>query len=122
LRYKYNIQAIYDPCSYPGIQCKFYFNPDIDIQNGCQISHDKKELHVNVKQVSFMIFRTGSVLIVGKCDENILMIIYEFLKIILNNEFNNINQKCYSGDEKTTNLKEKNKKVRRRTIVIETTN
>jgi len=24
LKLKYNIQAIYDPCSYPGIQCKFY--------------------------------------------------------------------------------------------------
>jgi hypothetical protein len=122
LKYKYNIQSIYDPCSYPGIQCKFYYNPDIGIQNGCQISAENKHLYKNIKEVSFMIFRTGSVLIVGKCDENILMIIYEFLKIILNNEFNNINQKCYSGDEKTTNLKEKNKKVRRRTIVIETTN
>ena len=49
LRYKYNIQSIYDPCSYPGIQCKFYFNPDVDIQNGCQISQDNKELYKNVK-------------------------------------------------------------------------
>ena len=31
LRSKYNIQAIYDPCSYPGIQCKFYYNNDICI-------------------------------------------------------------------------------------------
>jgi len=23
---KYNIQCIYDPCSYPGIQCKFYYD------------------------------------------------------------------------------------------------
>ena len=28
-----------------------------------------------------MIFRTGSVLIVGNCDKDILNIIYEFLKI-----------------------------------------
>jgi TATA-box binding protein (TBP) (component of TFIID and TFIIIB) len=32
LKFKYNIQAIYDPCSYPGIQCKFYYNQDIGIQ------------------------------------------------------------------------------------------
>lgn len=58
LKYKYNIQSIYDPCSYPGIQCKFYFNPDVDIQNGCQISKDKMEMYQNVKQISFMIFRS----------------------------------------------------------------
>jgi hypothetical protein len=34
LKFKYNIQAMYDPCSYPGIRCKFYYNPDITIQNG----------------------------------------------------------------------------------------
>jgi hypothetical protein len=33
LKFKYNIQSIYDPCSYPGIQCKFYYNPDIGLQN-----------------------------------------------------------------------------------------
>ena len=122
LRYTYNIQAIYDPCSYPGIQCKFYFNPDIDIQNGCQISHDKKELHKNVKQVSFMIFRTGSVLIVGKCDENVLLQIYEFLKNILKSEFNNICQKNMNNEftDSTQNKieKDKKKKIRRKNILI----
>jgi TATA-box binding protein (TBP) (component of TFIID and TFIIIB) len=120
LKFKYNIQAIYDPCSYPGIQCKFYYNPDIGIQNGCQISEENKNLYKNVKEVSFMIFRTGSVLIVGKCDENVLMIIYEFLKIILNNEYKNICQKNSNGYENNVlNIKDKTKKVRRRNIVIE---
>ena len=32
------------------------------------------------KEVSFMIFRTGSVLIVGNCTEKILNIIYVFVK------------------------------------------
>ena len=26
LKYEYNIHSLYDPCSYPGIQCKFYYN------------------------------------------------------------------------------------------------
>jgi hypothetical protein len=120
LKFKYNIQAIYDPCSYPGIQCKFYYNPDIGIQNGCQISEENKNLYKNIKEVSFMIFRTGSVLIVGKCDENVLMIIYEFLKIILNNEYKNICQKYSNGDEsKVLNVKDKTKKIRRKNIIIE---
>jgi hypothetical protein len=120
LKFKYNIQAIYDPCSYPGIQCKFYFNPDVEIQNGCQISEENKHLYKNIKEVSFMIFRTGSVLIVGKCDESLLMNIYEFLKIILNNEYKNICQKYSAGDDNSVfTLKDKTKKVRRKNIIIE---
>ena len=123
LKFKYNIQSIYDPCSYPGIQCKFYYNPDVDIQNGCQISEENKSLYKNVKEVSFMIFRTGSVLIVGRCDENVLMIIYEFLKIILNNEYKNICQRVTKiGDEAEIVVKDKKKKIRRKTITIEIEN
>lgn len=122
LKFKYNIQSIYDPCSYPGIQCKFYYNPDLGItnQNGCQISEENKVLYKNVKEVSFMIFRTGSVLIVGKCDENVLMVIYEFLKIILNNEYANICQKYSAGDLNSfISSKEKTKKVRRKSVIVE---
>jgi len=123
LKYKYNIQSIYDPCSYPGIQCKFYYNPDIDIQNGCQISEENKHLYKNIKEVSFMIFRTGSVLIVGRCDENVLLIIYEYLKIILHNEYKTICQKVSSGkgseEEFTLKSKDKKKKLRKKNITIE---
>jgi hypothetical protein len=120
LKFKYNIQAIYDPCSYPGIQCKFYYNPDIGLQNGCQISEENKHLYTNVKEVSFMIFRTGSVLIVGKCDENVLFIIYEFLKVILINEYKNIcQQKTLTTSQ---NIKDKKKKLRKKTIIVEIEN
>lgn len=120
LKYKYNIQCIYDPCSYPGIQCKFYYNPDVGIQNGCQISEENKKLYKNINEVSFMIFRTGSVLIVGKCDENVLMIIYDFLKIILNNEYTDICQKYSAGDENLfVSSKDKIKKTRRKNIMVE---
>lgn len=122
LRYKYNINAIYDPCSYPGIQCKFYYNPDIEVQLGCQISEENKHLYKNINEISFMIFRTGSVLIVGKCDENVLMIIYEYLKIILNNEFKNICQKnMNANDTALFKLKDKNKKkkIRKKIIIVD---
>ena len=67
-----------------------------------------------------MIFRTGSVLIVGKCDENVLMIIYNYLKIILNNEYSNICQN-YSPDDvdKLIASKNKLKKIRRKTVMVE---
>ena len=31
LKYNYNMNSNYDPCSYPGIQCKFYINKKNDI-------------------------------------------------------------------------------------------
>jgi len=121
LKYKYNIQSIYDPCSYPGIQCKFYYNTDIITQNGCQISEKNKELYKNIKKISFMVFRTGSILIVGKCDESVLLCIYEYLKGILNVEHANICQKNVNFAEMTEkNLKnkDKKKKIRKKIIMI----
>lgn len=136
LKYKYNIQSIYDPCSYPGIQCKFYYNPLITnnfSSNSQCITETKNANNENIyKKISFMIFRTGSVLIVGKCDESILLEVYEYLKTILHNEYKNICQKVAyqcgtngGNEEKTTvNDKDKvlkNKKIRRKTITIVTT-
>ena len=43
-------------------------------------------------EVSFMIFRTGSVLIVGHCDEQILNIVYKFIRKMLIDEYSNISQ------------------------------
>jgi hypothetical protein len=121
LNTKYHIQCIYDPCSYPGIQCKFYYNPDVGIQTGSQISKENKDLYKNVSEVSFMIFRTGSVLIVGKCDENILMIIYEFLKNLLVKEFITISQKFHYDMNSVTdknNEKIKKRKIMKKTVLI----
>lgn len=123
LKFKYNIQSIYDPCSYPGIQCKFYYNPDVKLQNGCQISEENKSMYNDIMQVSFMIFRTGSVLIVGRCDENVLFIIYEYLKIMFINEYKNICQKnIKTNEDGELILKDKKKKSRRKNITIEINN
>jgi len=116
LRNKYNIQAIYDPCSYPGIQCKFYYNNDIGIQTGMQITTENKIKYKNITEVSFMIFRTGSVLIVGMCDEEILQEIYQFLKALLKTEFKFICQKIITEDK--INVKDKKKKLRKKLINI----
>ena len=60
-----------------------------------------------------MIFRTGSVLIVGHCDEYILNEIYLFLKDILIKECGEI--KINSSEKK---IKPKVKKVWKKTITI----
>lgn len=127
LRMKYGIDAIYDPCSYPGVKCNFYYNPDVEVQTGRQISEENKHLYKHVKKVPFMIFRTGSALIVGKCDEHVLLTIYEFLKVLLNNEYKHICQKITLTDKDKQHLghafpatKDKTtKKVRRKTILVD---
>ena len=94
LRNKYNINAIYDPCSYPGIRCIYYCNEK------------------NIK-ISYMIFRTGSILIVGKCDEITLNVVYEYIKNILSCEYENI----YTEGSKIKQLQ--NKKIKKKFVLIQ---
>lgn len=74
-KHKYNskIRSNYDPCTYPGIQCSIYID--------------------GTTKVSFMVFRTGSVLIVGKCSEKMLHEIYDYLSSIFTTEYNIIQDK-----------------------------
>ena len=60
-----------------------------------------------------MVFRTGSVLIVGKCSEDDLYFIYNFLKTLLINEYNDIFVE-YPKESKPT----LEKKKRRKTILF----
>jgi flagellar basal body rod protein FlgB len=88
LKYKYRMNCNYDSCSYPGIQSKFYYIPDKphNEQNGQQ----PVLMSMPYYEVSFMIFRTGSILIVGKCNEDILHTIYRFICMILETEYSAI--------------------------------
>ena len=110
IKSKYNINSSYDPCSYPGIQCEFYYDSSIEIQTG------KKPISNSFTKVSFMIFRTGSVLIVGKCTEDILNNIYLFVKNMLETEFNEINIPNIDGLQSNKPLV--NKQSRKKTILI----
>ena len=119
LKYKYKLHVNYDPCSYPGIQVKFYYNAQKEKQNGiclCKQRCDKKGSGTGENQcleISFMIFRTGSVLIVGHCDVFILNKVYDFLKNILNIEYKNV--KIDAPAKKT---KPKVKKVWKKWILV----
>ena len=110
---KYNIQSIFDPCTYPGIQSKFYYDTSKTIQDGCVPDNIKSE---NIHKLSFMIFRTGSILIVGRCSETILIEVYHFIKNMLVNEFININQHVINQDNVI--IKDKKNKIRKKSIYI----
>ena len=50
LKYNYHIHVVYDPCSYPGIQCKFYYNEDNKKNNGiCSCAQKNAAKRVVVK-------------------------------------------------------------------------
>ena len=86
LRSVHDIAAVYDPCSYPGIQCKLYYLPDNSIV---------KAPGNGACPISVMIFRTGSALIVGKATEASLRAAYAFLNDLLRAEYAEIvDSKC----------------------------
>lgn len=124
---KYGIETSYDPCSYPGVKCKYYFNNDIGFNKDLQVgkinledrSMKMSELGENKKytEVSFMIFRTGSCLIVGNCSEKILKFIFEFIKKILMDEYQTI-----SIMTEESNNKNKKIKLRKKIVSISQTN
>jgi len=120
---KYNIQAIYDSCSYPGILCKFYYNKDSDIKTGVQLVNkenrgNKKDKPKNIIKVSFMIFRTGSVLIVGRCEDKIVEEVYTFIKTLLVTEFRFICDRLIANKEE--GIKHKKPKTRKKVVYFDT--
>jgi hypothetical protein len=119
---KYRIESAYDPCSYPGVKCKFYYNHEIvdeNEQNGQVLEQDRKlkmsELidYNKYSEISFMIFRTGSCLIVGNCNETILILVYRFIRKVLFEEYSAI----YVPKE-DNEVKPKITKIRKKTIQV----
>lgn len=94
LKTKYNIETIYDICSYPGIQCKLYY----DSVDGICFKNTKRDL----TKVSFMIFRTGSILIVGMINEEALYKVYDYIKQLLQDEYHLIGQRIPEINLSTT--------------------
>ena len=81
LRDVYSFAVIYDPCHYPGIQCKLYYDDAGDIHSVLRDAYH---------EISVMFFWTGRVLIVGKCDEHIIHKAYAYVHKILSDEFSKI--------------------------------
>jgi hypothetical protein len=118
---KYKVESSFDSCSYPGIKCKYYFSNeigyDVDRQTGCVLKEDNElkmfELTDSKKytEVSFMIFRTGSCLIVGNCSELLIRFIFDFIKRILTTEYENIYIDQYDETVKVKKIKTRRKNI-----------
>jgi hypothetical protein len=88
LRTKYRLDTTLDPCAYPGIITRFYYRlhpPSHPFeQTGVQEVGVPRAAYL---KITFMVFRTGSVLIVGKCTESMLNEVYEFINRVFRTEF-----------------------------------
>lgn len=114
MKYEYKLCVSFDPCSYPGIMCKFYYykNKSSDLQDGRLY---KSEEESDAICISFMIFRTGSVLIVGKCDtEKTIYHIYNFIKNIFIKHYYRIYANTIGDGKKIIT---KRKKIKRKQII-----
>ena len=117
LKHKYKINSNFDPCSYPGIQCEFYHDDLLKIQSGIQptaLMPSATMRMTPVSKISFMVFRTGSVLIVGKCSEEILYEIYDFLCRLFQTDYDEIKGITVLKKKE----KEKVKKIRKKIILV----
>jgi hypothetical protein len=120
---KYGLETSYDPCNYSGVKCRYYFNNDIGIDTDNQrgiIMEEDAQMKLSVlmeckkyTEVSLMIFRTGSCIIVGNCSEKILRFIFEFIKQIMIDEYENI---C--SNTETPQVKNKSTKLIKRNISV----
>ena len=108
MRHKYFINVCYDPCSYPGIQCVYYYDSENNLNMANNVN--TKNITKNILKVSYMIFRTGSILIVGKCSEEILNNVYIFVKKLLFDEYDEI---CIKNIENNTPVVKKCKQKKK---------
>jgi len=120
---KYRIETEYDSDIYPAVKIRYYFNHkydyDIAQQTGC-IEQDDYVANVDdlcksgkYTKINFMIFRTGSCLIVGGCSERILKFGYTFIKQLLADEYEHIHA---NYDEVV--VKAKKPKTRKKTVMM----
>jgi hypothetical protein len=123
LNHKYGINSDFDPCSYPGVKCTFYYNHEYGMNRALQLGQISKE-HYGIPldklnksntytRVSFMVFRTGSCLGSGKCSEEILRFAYEYIAKILVDEYPNIVTTTQEIPDKKVRAKRRNITVAR---------
>ena len=86
------LKCTFDSCSYPGIQCKY------KLDNG--------------QHISIMIFRTGSILIVGKCEDHELYTIYKYVVDLLERNYKYIYESEY-----IPKIKKNKKKIKKQVYI-----
>lgn len=135
MRDRYGLEASYDPTTYPGVICRYY-QPNSGCCDGrCPCNPPCSTLRIGDKKgkarktndigtdeddgasspgrcqkLTFMLFRTGSVLIVGRCEQDLLDQVHRFVATLLIENRRSVE----GGNGERPNKKEVRKKSRRR--------
>jgi len=71
----------YEPCNYPGVNIKYYFNP-LKINFGicdCDKPCNGKGLNDTCKKITIAVFKSGKIIITGGRNKNHIQTAYEFI-------------------------------------------
>ncbi len=126
MRGKYGLEASYDPSEYPGVICRYYHSQTGETYGRCPCNPVCSTLQIGNKKaagkrpgacqkMTFMLFRTGSVLIVGRHNNDILHKVFRFVLKILQDDRGVLESE---GVVERPNKRDVRKKPRRRTIWV----
>jgi len=99
MTHKYHLETTYDPSRYPGVMCRYYIRDDCETCGVCPCNPPCSTLEIGngkgrkratkagdhklCQPMTFMMFQTGSVLIVGRCDNDSLHCVHRFVATTL---------------------------------------
>ena len=71
----------YEPCNYPGVNIKYYYNPLLDNKGicDCECPCNGKAKDNTCKRITIAVFKSGSIIITGGRNKRHIQIAYEFI-------------------------------------------
>lgn len=95
---KYQIYSSYEPCIYPGVNSKYYWNEDYlesDFPGKCMCSvycngKGNGKGNGNCKKITISIFQSGSIIITGARNHMQIMTAYNFINGVIENDIDTI--------------------------------
>jgi len=78
---KDNYLSSYEPCNYPGVNIKYYYNPLIDNKGicECECPCNGKGKDNTCKRITIAVFKSGSIIITGGRNKKHIQVAYEFI-------------------------------------------
>jgi hypothetical protein len=71
----------YEPCNYPGVNIKYYYNPLLDNKGicECECPCNGKGKDNSCKRITIAVFKSGKIIITGGRNKKHIQIAYEFI-------------------------------------------
>jgi len=121
---KYNIFSSYEPCIYPGVNSKYYFNESYDNEEFkgkcyCDVYCNGKgnaKGSGNCKKITISIFQSGSIIITGARNVQQINIAYNFINGVIRDNKDQIKKKLLILNNKPINSKKKIIKLKKHSI------